>query len=134
YARYNFSGRSASAFGMDYTLLVGPAILFGEAARSQNGGFGFMAGLESAIGEDTELTAAYRNYQKEFQSILGDGFGEQSGSPQNEEGIYLGLQHIIGQKVTISAYMDQFHFPGPRFGTHQSTSGYDWLARVEVDF
>src|SRR5699024_3051859 len=93
FARYDFSGRSTSAFGIDYTLLVGPAILFGEAARSENGGFGLITGLESSIGEDTELAVVYRNYQKEFQSILGDGFGEQSGTPQNEEGIYLGLQH-----------------------------------------
>src|SRR5699024_4441590 len=53
YARYDFSGRSTSAFGIDYTLLVGPAILFGEAARSENGGLGLITGLESSIGEDT---------------------------------------------------------------------------------
>ncbi|HLR24621.1 MAG TPA: hypothetical protein VK112_02055, partial [Fodinibius sp.] len=70
----------------------------------------------------------------EFQSILGDGFGEQSGTPQNEEGIYLGLQHAIGEKVTLSAYMDQFRFPAARFGTHQPTSGYDWLVRAEAEF
>src|SRR5699024_7013154 len=53
---------------------------------------------------------------------------------QNEEGIYLGLQHAIGSKVTLSAYMDQFYFPAARFGTHQSTSGYDWLVRAEAEF
>src|SRR5699024_7833903 len=134
YARYDFTGKSTSVFGTDYTLLLGPAILFGEAARSENGGWGLVAGLESSIGSSTQLTAAYRNYQKNFQSIFGYGFGEQSGSPKNEECIYLGLQQAIGERFTVSAYMDQFNFPSARFGTHQPTKGNDWLIRIKGAF
>ncbi|MDZ7717106.1 MAG: helix-hairpin-helix domain-containing protein [Balneolaceae bacterium] len=131
--RYDFSGVYNSAFGIDYKFLVGPAVAFGEAARSQNGGYGFITGLETPVGTNTELTLAYRNYAKDFQSILGNGFGEVSGQPQNEKGIYLGLRHTLNDKITLSAYMDQYRFPAPRFGTSQSTQGYDWLALVEVD-
>lgn len=134
YARYNFEGNANSAFGIDYRFLAGPAVIFGEAARSENGGMGFVTGVESDIGFDTEMTLAYRHYQKEFQSILGNGFGEVSGQPKNEEGIYLGLRHTIGQKITLSAYVDQFRFPAARFGTNQPTQGYDWLGKAEVDF
>lgn len=132
YARYDFEGNSASTTGIDYTLLLGPAIAFGEAARSKNGGMGFITGVESPMGEDTEVALAYRNYQKEFQSILGDGFGEGSGTPKNEEGIYLGLQHTIGENITLNAYMDQYRFPSARFGTHQPTKGYDWFGKAEM--
>jgi hypothetical protein len=133
YARYDFEGKSNSAFGIDYRFLAGPAVVFGEAARSENGGMGFVTGVESDIGDDTEMTLAYRNYQKEFQSILANGFGEVSGQPKNEEGIYLGLRHTIGQQVTLSAYIDQFRFPSARFGTNQPTQGYDWLGKAEVE-
>lgn len=133
YAMYDFEGRSNTAFGVDYTFLLGPAIVFGEAARSKNGGMGVIAGLESPIGAATEITLAYRNYQEAFQSILGDGFGEVSGTPKNEEGFYIGLQHTVGDRITLSAYMDQFRFPGPRFGTNQPTRGYDWLGKMAVD-
>ncbi|HEX6982805.1 MAG TPA: helix-hairpin-helix domain-containing protein [Balneolaceae bacterium] len=133
YSKFDFEGRSNTTFGADYTLLLGPAIVFGEVARSENGGFGVITGVESPVGEDTEITLAYRNYQKEFQSILGDGFGEVSGEPKNEAGVYLGLQHTLGEKITISAYVDQFRFPGPRFGTNQPTKGFDWLGKVEVE-
>lgn len=132
YARYDFEGTSASTLGMDYSLLLGPAIAFGETARSKNGGWGFIGGLESPIGPDTEVALAYRNYQKEFQSILGAGFGEGSGTPKNEEGIYFGLQHTIGEKITLNAYMDQYRFPAARFGTHQPTKGYDWFGKAEM--
>lgn len=133
YTQYDFEGRTNTSFGVDYTFLAGPAVVFGEVARSQNGGMGVISGVESAVGENTELALAYRFYQKGFQSILGNGFGEVSGQPKNEEGIYLGLQHTIGDQVTINAYMDQFRFPGPRFGNHQPTQGYEWLGKVDVE-
>lgn len=133
YAQYDFEGKSNSAFGVDYTFLVGPAIVFGEAARSENGGLGFISGVESGIGGNTELALAYRNYESEFQSILGNGFAEVSGQPKNEEGIYLGLQHTIGDHITVNGYFDQFRFPMARFGTNQPTQGYDWLGKVSID-
>lgn len=133
YARYDFEGRSNSAFGVDYRFLIGPAVVFGEAARSEKGGYGFITGVESGLGNDTDITLAYRNYQKEFQSILGNGFGEVSGQPKNEEGVYLGLRHILNDKITLSAYVDQFRFPSARFGTNQPTQGYDWLGKAEVE-
>ncbi len=133
YAQHDFEGKSNSAFGLDYKFLVGPAVVFGEVGRSENGGYGMIAGVESDLGNDTDITLAYRNYQQEFQSILGNGFGEVSGQPKNEEGIYLGLRHIVNDKVTLSAYVDQFRFPGPRFGTNQPTQGYDWLGKVEIE-
>jgi competence ComEA-like helix-hairpin-helix protein len=133
YAQFDFEGRSNSVFGVDYTFLLGHAVIFGEAARSENSGIGVVTGVESPIGNDTEFSIAYRNYQKEFQSILGDGFGEVSGQPKNEEGIYLGLRHTIGERVTLSAYVDQFRFPGARFGTNQPTQGYEWLGKAEVE-
>lgn len=133
-SRYDFSGQHTSVLGIDYTLLAGPAILYGEAARSQNGGLGFVAGLQTPLGPGTELTVAYRNYAKDFQSILGSGFGERSGEPQNEKGVYIGLRHALNKNITLSAYFDQYKFPGPRFGTSQPTRGHDWLGLMEVAF
>src|SRR5699024_8968212 len=107
-------------------------IVFGEAARSQNGAIGFITGVESSIGLQTGLTVAYRNYAKDFQSILGNGFGESSGEPQNERGFYIGLRHQLNEYVTSSAYFDLYQVPAPRFGVHQPTRGYDWLGLAEV--
>lgn len=132
YAQFDFEGYSHSVSGIDYSLLAGPVLIFGEAGRSKNGGVGLISGLESAVGEETNVTLVYRNYGKDFQSILGNGFGEISGDPQNEEGIYFGIEHSPSNRVTLRAYFDQFRFPGPRFGTNQPTQGYDWLGRIDV--
>ena len=131
-SQFNFSGQHTSVLGIDYTILAGPAIVFGEAGRSQNGALGFITGIESTVGLNTELTVAYRNYAKDFQSIMGSGFGESSGEPKNEEGIYVGLRHTLNENISLSAYFDQFSSPAPSFGTSQPTQGYDWLGLAEV--
>jgi len=131
---FDFSGTSRSVLGIDYNLLAGPAIIFGETARSANGGYGFITGVETPAGTDTELTLSYRRYARNFQSVMANGFGELSGQPQNESGIYLGLRHTISNKLILSAYMDQYRFPAPRFGTDRKTRGYDWLALGEINF
>lgn len=132
YNRYDFSGVVNTVYGAHYTFLVGPVLLFGEAGRSRKGGYGLVSGLEALVGGNTGLAMAYRKYGKDFHSFMGDGFGEASGDPQNEEGIYIGLRHELGDQITFSAYMDQYRFPSPRFGINRPSRGYDWLGMVEV--
>lgn len=128
---YNFSGHSLAAFGADYRLLAGPTLLFGEAGYTDNGGYGVLSGATVEAGPSTDMSFAYRNYGRAFQSIFGAGFGEQSGNPQNEEGFYIGIRQGIASTIQFSAYFDQFRFPGARFQTRQSSSGYDWLMLID---
>ncbi|RNC86080.1 MAG: helix-hairpin-helix domain-containing protein [Balneola sp.] len=128
---FDFEGKSNSVFGVDYRGLVGNSFLFAEAARSENGGLGLVSGLEAPIGLNTDIAILYRNYQKDFQSFLGDGFGESSGDPNNENGIYLGIAHGLSNRFTISGYIDQYSFNAPRSGNTQPTQGYDVLGLIE---
>lgn len=132
--RYDFEGRYASAAGADYRLLLGSAALFGEAARSRNGGTGLVSGMQFAVDDRTRIALIYRNYSRDFQSLYASGFGEGSGRPRNETGFYTGLQHSFNRVVTASAYYDRFRFPAPRFGTTQSTTGYDMLGELRFVF
>ncbi len=127
----NFEGQTLSGYSADYRLLTGPVLLFGEAAYTENGGYGILSGAELELGAQTDAVAVHRYYDPTFQSIFGAGFGEQSGNPGNEEGFYLGLRHSLSSQVRISTYMDQFRFPAARFQQRQPTSGHDWLALIE---
>jgi len=72
---FDFRGTSNSVFGADYRLVMANALLYGEAGYSENGGWGVVSGLEYPLTDNTDLALAYRNYQPDFQSFLGDGFG-----------------------------------------------------------
>jgi competence ComEA-like helix-hairpin-helix protein len=128
---YNFAGTRLSGYAADYRFLLGNAIMFGEAAYTDNGGYGLLTGSEFDLASQTDLLFVYRYYEPELQSIFGAGFGEQSGRPRNEEGFYIGIRHAISSQVRISGYFDHFRFPAPRFQTRQPTSGYDWLGLIE---
>lgn len=133
YQLYNFSGTNLYGYSADYRILLGPIITFGEFAYTDNGGYGLLSGAEISIDDQTDVVFAYRYYDKALQSIFGAGFGEQSGTPGNEEGFYIGIRHSLSNAVRFSAYFDQFQFPAPRFQTRQPTSGFDWLAFFEYD-
>lgn len=129
--QYDFEGKSNSVFGIDYRGLVGNSLVFGEFARSKNGGTGGVAGVEAPLGSKTDLALLYRNYQKNFQSFMGTGFGESSGDPNNEIGTYIGLSHRLTSSYSINGYIDQYSFKAPRSGVSQSTQGYDVLGLIE---
>lgn len=132
YQLFGFEGRKLSAIGTDIRLNMGSATIFGEIARSANGSFGGITGTEISIMETTDLAIAYRNYAKDFQSIFGSGFGEQS-SPQNEFGFFTGIRQQIGNKLQLNAFIDFFSTHGPRFRNTRPTSGFDWLVRLDFD-
>lgn len=128
--RYDFSGTSNAAVGLDYRLLVGRSLVFGEIARSDNSGYAGLIGLESSVGNATDIAISYRNYCAEYLSILGDGFGERSGLPQNEEGFYVGLRHSLN-RLTMSGYFDQYVFDAPIGNQTNGSRGVDALGMME---
>jgi len=132
-AQNDFSGTRNSVFGIDYRAIIGRSLIIGEMARSDNSEFAGIFGIETSVGENTELAILYRNYGSKYVSILGDGFGEASGIPQNERGFYVGLKHSLS-KYTISTYFDQYFFDAPSGGLLAPSSGVDILGMVEATF
>lgn len=130
---YDFEGNQNSVLGVDYRGLIGSSLIFGEVARSQNGGMAGVAGVEAPLGFSTDIALLYRNYQKDFQSFMGTGFGESSGDPKNEHGFYIGIKHSLNSRYLISGYFDQYIFPAPRSGTTRETKGFDMLGLLEAD-
>lgn len=131
YQMYDFSGKELSGYSADYRFLIQSVILFGEFAYTDNGGYGLLSGADFEVGNRTNLALSYRYYDKKLQSIFGAGFGEQSGTPENEEGFYIGIEHELTNQIQLAGYFDQFRFPAPRFLQSQPTSGYDWLGMIE---
>ena len=131
YQRGLFSGHDRSGYSADIRLQLDRFQLFGEAAYTDNGGYGWITGVIFHADPRTDIALSYRYYDPFLQSIFGSGFGEQSGIPRNEKGYYLGLRHTFNSQIQIHSYIDFFQFPSPRFRTTQPTSGMDTLFRIE---
>lgn len=122
---------AVSAFGHGR---VGPSLLFGEVARSQTepfAGFAGIVGILTPIARGSEVVVAARSYGRQFVSRFGDAFGEGSGLPQNEQGLYAGLTLRATPTLTASAYLDAYRFPWVRTTTPRPSTGLDALAATE---
>ncbi len=133
YQKYDFSGNTNSVVGIDYQMLFRKSLIFGEIATSDTKGIAGLIGIESDVGEHTDLAILYRNYNPKYISILGNSFSELSGTPQNERGVYIGLRHHVS-KFTLSAYVDQYNFDAPKSGIQSPSNGIDVLGMIEATF
>lgn len=126
YNLYNFSGRNLANAGFDFNYIYRNINLYGEHARSSNGGNATVAGALVSLDPKFFIHILYRNYSKDYQTIYTRGVGETVGT-QNEKGILTGFNFKPKQTLTFSGYIDRFEFPFVRFRLDIPSSGYDFL-------
>jgi len=103
--------------------------LFGEAARSENGGAALVSGLIAALNKKLSISTVYRNYSRDFHSVLNNGFGENGGT-RNERGLFTGITYKPSRKIKFTAYADRFRFPWLRFRTDAPSDGVEYLTQL----
>mgnify|MGYP006278625741 CR=1 FL=1 len=130
--RYDVSGTQTSMVSAFATTFVGNYTLFGEVARAPSGRYGVLAGgsLDHEAGVQALLLA--RRFPKAFQGLYNSAIGE-SGSTQNEVGVYTGLRLQVSERWSVSAYVDQYRHPWLRFSVPRPSSGIDTRVVVEYD-
>jgi hypothetical protein len=129
YRRYAFRGKSLSAVSVDYNYRYRNWLLFGETARSDNGGVASVNGLLLSPDRHVTLSAVHRSLAANYQSIYGNPFAEVSGA-SNEKGMYVGADIRWIRRIQINVYADVWKHPWLRFGVSAPSQGHEYLARV----
>lgn len=127
---YGFNGHENMLISLHHDIFVGNVNFFGEAARDKGNNYAFNSGVQGVL-PGTEWVIFYRHYAKEFQSLHGFAFGDQSGKTQNEQGIYAGLKFKPQRGTTIQTYYDIFRYPWRTYNVPKPVTGDDFLARIE---
>ncbi len=122
YSRYNFQGSDNIITGLDFQVRYRGLHIFGEAGRSMNGGFGWIAGATYSPDPRVTINMICRNYGADYQNPFSNAFG-QSSINANEKGLFTSANVSIGSRLVISGYLDLFTFPWLRYRTDASTSG-----------
>ena len=131
YRRYAFRGdryAGASAFGHLYT---GPALFFGEVAVDDSAKVAGTGGVQIGLGRTGEFVLAVRSFDKAFVSLNGEAFGERSGNPANEQGLYAATRVNLTPTMRLSGYADLYRFPWLRYGVARPTAGLDALVSFD---
>lgn len=128
--RFKFRGRENYVVGFDWNWSVKNFRLFGEAARSKNGGRAILLGSRLSF-EPIQLAFLLRNYQKGFQNFHSFGFGDNNGTTQNEKGYYTGIFYKITSTTKLSAYFDIFFHPWRTFFEPLPVEGKEFFSQIE---
>jgi len=129
YNQFEFSSRQNANVGIDYNFVYKNFNFFGEQSMSQNGGLAFLNGAFVSLDPRLSLTMLYRNYQKNYQSMLSNGFAENT-MAANEKGFFVGINAKPFKKISLSAYYDRFEFPWLKYQVNAPSTGNDYLAQI----
>ena len=101
---------------------------FGEGARSESGGIGYVSGFIAALTTKVDISFVRRHYDKNFHTFYGNAFSENTRNI-NEQGTYWGIKIKPIKKITVAAYVDIFSFPWLKFLVDAPSQGYEYLLR-----
>lgn len=129
YNQFAFKGRSNLNTSIFYNYTVNNFCLFGEAAKSDEGGSAVLAGILGSLTASFDVSLLYRNYAKNFYSFYANPFSENT-QPQNETGIYWGIKYRWSRRWSFASYLDLFRFPWLAFRRYSPATGHEWLSRI----
>ncbi len=132
YKQFNFQGSEVTNYGVDMSLNLKNANFFGELSGSNNAGLAGIAGINSFLNERFFLTIVYHNYGKDYQNLYSNPFAESS-AIANETGIYFGFKALIHSYLSISGYIDHYHYPWLKYRVSSPSTGRDYLTQININ-
>jgi hypothetical protein len=129
YNQFEFSARSQSTIGADYSFLYRNFNFFGEVSLTDNGGYAYLNGVLVSLDPRLAISILHRNYQRNFQSLFSNAFGENTRAA-NEKGIYAGIVARPASHISITAYYDRFVFPWLRYLVDAPSHGSDYSVQL----
>jgi hypothetical protein len=130
YSQFRFQGRDNTAIGADYLWKYRNFSLFGETTQTANGALGTINGLNINMNSRLTVNVTQRYFARDFQPVASVAFGEGT-QPENESGVYFGVEFRPFKKWRLNAFFDQFRFPWLRYQTDAPSAGHDFLAQVD---
>ncbi|MDX2134886.1 MAG: hypothetical protein SFV52_08875 [Saprospiraceae bacterium] len=129
YRKYVFRGDQLTGFSVDYQWRFRNVFVFGETARSDNGGVSTVNGLLFSPERRVTMSLLQRAYGIDYQSIYALPFAETTGAA-NEQGLFLGADIRPVKRWQVNVYADVWRYPWLRFGVSAPSQGSEYLARV----
>ncbi len=129
YSQFSFNSGQLLNLSIDYSFIYKNYNFFGETAWSDNGGKATTNGLLVSLDRRTNLAVLYRNFGRDFQAIGGAPVAESS-VPQNEVGLYVGLEYKLNNNWLFTGYFDSYSHPWLRFRADAPSKGFDYRARL----
>ena len=129
YNQHYFKGNKLTNFSFFADYSVSNFTIFGEMAKSLQGGLGWTLGMIASLGSHVDFSFLGRAFDRDFYSFYGTPFSEQS-TTRNENGVYWGLKIRPVAKVEISGYFDIYKFPWLTSAVYAPSQGKELMGRI----
>lgn len=129
YRYYNPIGKNFTAGSIAYSYRTNKLIFSGETAISEKFALATLDQLQWSPNSYNTISLIYRLYQAKYNAINSRAFGENS-TVHNEQGIYLGYNSSLSQKINLSAYIDAMYFPWLKYQVYGSSYGLEGLVQL----
>jgi hypothetical protein len=118
--------------GVDFQVSLRNVFLFGECARSKNGGMAFLGGIQ--VNPDPRLifSVSFREYQRNYQDLLANALGQNS-TNSNEEGFLLTFSAAIAPRLGLTGYADLYRFPWLKYRTDGPSQGSEYQLQSDYN-
>lgn len=128
--KFDFEGKQNWNISVDAQYSFNALYLFGEYARSENGGDALLLGTLMNLAPGLRTSILYRNYSRNYQARYAGGFAEGS-KTQNEKGFFFGVEATPIRNWKFSVYYDVYQFPWLRYGVNAPSRGNDFFAQAD---
>lgn len=128
YRLYNAQGTDFLVGSLCYGYTARRVRFTGETAMSKGGHLATLNMLQTEL-SGHKLTLIFRSYDKQFVSVNGRSFSENS-SPQNESGLYVGWSYNLSRHWQAQAYVDGMYFPWMKYQVSGSSYAVDAQAQL----
>ncbi|MGA2823412.1 MAG: helix-hairpin-helix domain-containing protein [Bacteroidales bacterium] len=125
YNLFTFHGKENLNFGIDFQVALRNAFLFGECARSRDGGMAFLSGIQLNPDPRLMFSLSLRDYQRNYQDLLSNALGQNSANA-NEEGVLFTFNAGIAQQLSLTGYADLYRFPWLKYRTDSPSYGSEY--------
>lgn len=130
YNKYYFDTSIYNSIGINYRLNLRIIKVFSELANSNGKGWAAITGGVLNMSSSMSAIVVYRNYQRNYYSHYANALSESS-FPNNESGLYMGVQYQPFRKWMIKSYYDCYDFPWMKYSIDAPSTGYDNLIRLD---
>ena len=131
YNRFYFSGKNQTACSVNYRVRWQKLNIFGETAMTEKRAIATINGVNFNPASRVSLVALYRYFSPKYDTFFANTFSETS-RVNNESGLYIGAEVRPVKYWKVSAYVDSYRFPWPKFGIDAPSFGKDYL--IQTDF
>lgn len=125
YNIFIFRGKENLNFGIDFQVSLRNAFIFGECARSRNGGMAFLSGIQVNPDPRLMFSLSLRDYQRNYQDLLSNALGQNSANA-NEQGFLFTFNAGIAPGLGLTGYADLYSFPWLKYRTDSPSSGSEY--------